>query len=76
MRTTISTRGRFVLPATIRKQDAIQAGDEFDVQRVAEKDYRLVRKARPRNHRVVEWLLACPEKGYFVPVTSKSTDKR
>jgi len=23
---------------------------------------------------VVDWLLACPEKGYFVPIESESTD--
>ena len=28
----------------------------------------------PRNHGLVDWLLACPEKGYFVPIESESTD--
>ncbi len=26
------------------------------------------------NPGVVDWLLACPEKGYFVPIDSESTD--
>jgi hypothetical protein len=31
------------------------------------------RKGRP-NEGVVDWLLACPEKGFFVPVESESRD--
>ena len=26
------------------------------------------------NEGVVDWLLACPEKGFFVPIESESTD--
>jgi hypothetical protein len=26
------------------------------------------------NEGLVDWLLACPEKGYFVPIESESTD--
>jgi hypothetical protein len=28
----------------------------------------------PANQGLVEWLLSCPEKGYFEPVESESTD--
>lgn len=28
----------------------------------------------PRNKGVVDWLLSCPEKGFFVPIESESTD--
>jgi hypothetical protein len=28
----------------------------------------------PLNEGVVDWLLACPEKGFFVPIESESTD--
>ena len=37
-------------------------------------DYRLVRRDAPANEGVVDWLLACPHKGYFVSVESESTD--
>jgi hypothetical protein len=28
----------------------------------------------PANSGLVDWLLECPEKGYFVPIESESTD--
>lgn len=42
-----------------------------------EVDSYLVREAAdPRpNEGLVDWLLACPEKGFFVPVESESTDE-
>jgi hypothetical protein len=33
-----------------------------------------VRRARRPNEGAVDWLLACPVKGYFVAVPSESTD--
>jgi hypothetical protein len=35
---------------------------------------RLVRRASAPNAGVVDWLLACPQKGFFVPIESESTD--
>ena len=37
-------------------------------------EYRLVRRARAPNEGLVDWLLSCPEKGFFVPIPSESTD--
>ena len=74
MKTTVSSKGQIVLPAEIRRQDRISPGDEFDVERVDRDEYRLVRRAPPQNQGLVDWLLACPEKGYFVPIESESTD--
>jgi len=34
-----------------------------------------VRRQKHPNQGVVEWLLACPEKDFFVPIKSESTDK-
>ena len=34
----------------------------------------MVNVKTPVQRRLVEWLLACPEKGYFVPIASDSTD--
>ena len=75
MRTTISSKGQIVLPAELRKQDGIEPGEEFTVERVDRGEYRLVRQAPPPNQGVVDWLLACPEKGFFVPIESESTDE-
>ena len=73
MKTTVSSKGQIVLPAAMRRLDQIEAGEEFDVERVEPGEYRLVRIAPP-NQGLVEWLLACPEKGFFVPIESESTD--
>jgi hypothetical protein len=54
--------------------DKIQPGQEFDVERVDPGTYRFVRRAAPKNEGAVDWLLSCPRKGYFTPVTSESTD--
>ena len=74
MKTTISSKGQFVLPAEIRKTDGIEPGQEFDVERLDRGDYRFVRRAPAVNEGVVDWLLACPAKGYFAPIDSESTD--
>jgi AbrB family looped-hinge helix DNA binding protein len=74
MKTTVSAKGQIVLPAEIRRQDAVEPGQEFTIERVDRGEYRLVRLAPPPNEGLVDWLLACPEKGYFVPIESESTD--
>ena len=74
MKTRVSSKGQIVLPATLRERDRIEAGQEFEVERVDRGEYRLIRVAAPANEGAVDWLLACPEKGYFVPIYSESTD--
>ncbi len=74
MTTTVSTKGQIVLPAKIRKQDGIEPGQEFAVERIDRGEYRLVRRWPRPNEGLVDWLLACPEKGFFVPIASESTD--
>jgi AbrB family looped-hinge helix DNA binding protein len=74
MRTRVSSKGQIVLPAEIRRLDRVEAGQEFEIERLDRGDYRLVRRASPKNAGVVAWLLACPDKGFFVPVPSESTD--
>lgn len=70
----MSTKGQIILPAEIRQRDGIEPGQEFDVERIDRGEYRLVRREPPPNTGLVEWLLACPEKGFFVPIESESTD--
>lgn len=63
-----------MLPADLRRQDQVEAGQEFEIERLGRGEYRLVRKTVEPNEGVVEWLLACPEKDFFIPIESESTD--
>jgi AbrB family looped-hinge helix DNA binding protein len=66
---TVSTKGRIVLPAKIRRRDGIEPGQEFEVERIDRGEYRLVRRQPRPNEGLVDWLLTCPEKGFFVPIS-------
>jgi AbrB family looped-hinge helix DNA binding protein len=74
MKTTVSSKGQIVLPAEIRQQDGVEAGQEFDIERLERGQYLLQRRSARVNEGVVDWLLGCPEKGFFVPIESESTD--
>jgi AbrB family looped-hinge helix DNA binding protein len=74
MKTTVSSKGQIVLPAEFRQLDRIEPGQEFDVERIDRGEYRLVRRITPSSEGAVDWLLACPHKGFFVPIDSESTD--
>ena len=74
MTTTVSSKGQIVLPSEIRREDGIEPGQEFDIERIERGEYRLVRREPAPNQGLVDWLLACPAKGFFVPVASESTD--
>ena len=74
MVTRMSSKGQLVLPAELRKRDRIRPGQEFDVERIEAGEYRLVCRRTPANQGLVDWLLACPEKGFFVSIPSESTD--
>ena len=74
MKTTVSTKGQIVFPAEIRQRDGIEPGQQFEFERIDRGEYRLVRREPPRNEGLVDWLASCPEKGFFVPIESESTD--
>jgi len=74
MKTVVSSKGQIVLPAEIRARDRIQAGQKFDIERIESGRYLLTKQPTPDNDGVVDWLLACPEKGWFAEVDSDSTD--
>jgi AbrB family looped-hinge helix DNA binding protein len=74
MTTCISSKGQLVLPAEIRRQDGIEPGQEFQIERLDRGEYRLVRVTPSPNEGLVDWLLSCPEKDWFQPVPSESTD--
>ena len=73
MITTISTKGQIILPARFREQDRIEPGQEFEVERIESGEYRLTRKKGRPNEGVVDWLLNCPEKGWFQPLDRMGT---
>lgn len=74
MTTKVSSKGQIVLPAEIREQDSIKPGQRFDVERIHRGEYRLIRRQLAPNEGLTDWLLSCPEKGFFVPIESESTD--
>lgn len=74
VKTTVSSKGQIVLPAELRQRDQIEPGQEFEVERLDRGDYRLVRRPAHPNEGLVDWLADCPEKGFFVPIESESTD--
>jgi len=69
MKTVISTNGHIVIPAELRKHDNIQPGQAFEIERVDKGEYRLVlAEPPPKNQGLVDTLLACPVKGWFVSI--------
>jgi AbrB family looped-hinge helix DNA binding protein len=74
MRTTVSTKGQIVLPAELRQRDGIEAGQEFEVERLDADEYRLTRVSPAPNEGLVDWLLSCPDKDFFVAIDSESTE--
>ena len=74
MRTTVSSKGQIVLPANLRKEDHIEPGQEFAIERIESGEYLLRKLPSGDSSGLVDWLLACPEKGWFEPLPSESTD--
>ena len=74
MKATVSTKGQIAIPAEFRQQDQIEPGHEFEIERVGRGEYLLRRLSSPPDQGLLHWLLACPEKGFFVPIESESTD--
>jgi hypothetical protein len=68
MTTTLFANGLIEIPEVFRKVDALKTGQQCDIERVGQGHYQLrvstVAEASTGNW--VEWLLACPEKGWFV----------
>ena len=72
MTVVVSSKGRDVIPSELRRQDGIEPGTRFSVERLARGEYRLRLNAPRPNTGLVDWLLACPEKGFFAPIESES----
>jgi AbrB family looped-hinge helix DNA binding protein len=74
MKTIVSSKGQIVLPAELRQQDLVAPGQEFEVERIRAGQYLLKRLAQPGKPGLVAWLQSCPERDWFVPIASESTD--
>jgi len=74
MKTTVSSKGQIVLPVELRDQDRIEPGQQFSIERLEPGEYLLKKVAVSEKPGLVEWLLACPDKGWFQPLASESTD--
>jgi len=74
VKTIVSSKGQIVLPAELRERDRVVSGQRFAVERLEEGKYLLTRQPE-HNAGLVDWLLACPEKDWFVPIESESTDE-
>jgi AbrB family looped-hinge helix DNA binding protein len=74
MRTKVSTKGQVILPAEIRRLDGIEPGQQFDIESIDRGQLSPRAKGATPERGLVDWLLSCPEKGFFVPVESESTD--
>jgi hypothetical protein len=62
-------------PAQILSQALVSCKrPRIEVERLDSGEYRLVRVAPAPKEGLVDWLLACPEKGYFVPIESEPTN--
>ena len=73
MKTIISSKGQIVIPVDFRNQDKIEAGQAFDIECVDKGEYRLIVSDPPRNQGLIDTLLACPVKDWFVPIESETT---
>ena len=73
MKTTVSSKGQIVLPAELRQQDDVKPGQRFEIERIDRGEYRLRRTAGQGSQGLVDLLLACPVKGWFVPLDREET---
>ena len=74
MKTTVSSKGQIILPAGIRERDGIKPGQRFEIERIDRGKYQLTRQESAPNEGLIDLLLSCPVKGWFVPIESESTD--
>ena len=75
MNTSISSKGQIVLPVDLRRQDDIEPGQQFAIERIERGRYILERKVSAPNEGLLELLLACPVKDWLSPIDrSETTD--
>jgi AbrB family looped-hinge helix DNA binding protein len=75
MTTKVTADGRIVLPAQLRAQDDLRAGQQFEITRLRQGQYLLKKIESPVIPGLVAWLQSCPTQGWFQPIRSESTAK-
>ncbi len=67
MTTILSAKGTIEIPEEFRAADDLRPGQRCDIERVGHGEYRVhvSDEARAAGQNWVEWLMACPEKGWF-----------
>ena len=73
MKSAISAKGQIVLPAELRRRDGIEPRQMFEIERIEQGSYRLVRTDSSKNRRLADAFLACREKDWFQPIPPEST---
>jgi hypothetical protein len=74
MKATMSSKDKIVPPTTVCAKDHLKSEEELPIERVEDDQCQLVRRLGLPNEGLIDWLLACPEKGFFMPIESESTD--
>ena len=78
MTTILSANGLLEIPEEFRRTDDLKPGQRCEIERVGRGEYRV--RTADAGEKVegnwVEWLLACPEKDWFVPMgRGETTDE-
>jgi AbrB family looped-hinge helix DNA binding protein len=74
MTTVLSKKGQLVLPAEVRKQLGLSAGDDFEVTIEDEQTIVLRRLTSPPNKGLVDILAACPH-SFDVPLRARDDSR-
>jgi bifunctional DNA-binding transcriptional regulator/antitoxin component of YhaV-PrlF toxin-antitoxin module len=74
MKTQLSSKGQIVLPAELREEDQLVAGQVFEIQRLSSGEYLLKKAISPGQPGLLQWLKSCPSQDWFVPIEGESTD--
>lgn len=69
----IGQDGSLLIPAEYCAEDAIEAGQICEIERVGEREYRLKLQDPKTPKSLVDHLLACPVKGFFEPLPRTET---
>lgn len=79
MKTIVTEKGQIAFPPALRRKDRIRAGQQFEIERLKAGQYLLKKQprkspAKRKSGKLIDLLLACPEKGWFQPIESESTE--
>jgi bifunctional DNA-binding transcriptional regulator/antitoxin component of YhaV-PrlF toxin-antitoxin module len=61
MKTTLSSKGRVVLPTVLRELDRMAPAQQFEIERLQAVEY-LLKNVATLTISMVDWLQRCPER--------------